>query len=115
MNYWVAGGCPRNKVIVGVPTYGRSFTLVDGNNHGLGAPVNGTAAAGNYTGVAGFYSYYEVHLMKTTLTSFCMSVCEYVCMCVCVLCVCMCMVCVCVCVFVTHKTIAAIYIEFSIQ
>ena len=46
---------------IGVPTYGRSFTLVSSDEHGFGAPASGTGPAGTYTGEGGFNSYYEVH------------------------------------------------------
>lgn len=59
-NYWVSSGCPRNKLVVGVPTYGRTFTLADGNVNGMGAPATGAGPEGNWTRTAGFYSYYEV-------------------------------------------------------
>ena len=63
-NYWVSNGCPRNKLVVGVPTYGRTFTLADGNSHGMGAATTGPAPAGKYTGQDGFYSYYEVRVLR---------------------------------------------------
>lgn len=39
--YWVQLGVPREKIMVGVPTYGRTFTLADPNRHGLDAPADG--------------------------------------------------------------------------
>jgi chitinase len=59
-NYWVSGGCARNKLVIGLATYGRSFTLVDGNNNDMGAPTSGAGPAGPFTREAGFYAYYEV-------------------------------------------------------
>lgn len=46
---------------VGVPTYGRTFTLSSPYNHGVGAPVSGPGAEGIYTKTEGFISYYEVN------------------------------------------------------
>lgn len=58
--YWISKGCPREKLILGLGTYGRSFKLVDINKNGLGAPANGIPTAGTYTREGGFLSYYEV-------------------------------------------------------
>lgn len=46
--------------MIGMPTYGRSFTLVDPTKFDIGAPASGGGAPGKYTGEAGFMSYYEV-------------------------------------------------------
>jgi len=58
--YWAANGAPRNKLVLGMATYGRCFTLSNANNNGLGAPTNGPCNAGQYTREAGFLSYYEI-------------------------------------------------------
>lgn len=44
---------------MGFPTDGRTFRLSTTAN-GLGAPANGAADTGIYTGTAGFWAYYEV-------------------------------------------------------
>jgi chitinase len=59
--YW-ALGCSKDKIIVGIPTYGRGFQLADANNNGWGAPATGPCPAGQWTREAGFYSYYEVSI-----------------------------------------------------
>lgn len=51
---------PKKKLMIGMPTYGRSFTLVDSTKFDIGAPASGGGAAGKYTGEAGSMSYYEV-------------------------------------------------------
>lgn len=43
-----------------MPTYGRSFTLVDPAKFDIGAPASGGGTAGKYTSEAGFMAYYEV-------------------------------------------------------
>jgi len=63
-DYWVKLGCPKEKLYIGLATYGRVFTLKDPKNHERGAPVTGPGNAGTYTREPGFLSYYEVCLMK---------------------------------------------------
>ncbi|XP_046990556.1 probable chitinase 10 [Schistocerca americana] len=68
---WVKQGAPKEKLLIGMPTYGRSFTLVDTSKFDIGAPASGGGAAGRYTAEAGFMAYYEVcdflHHDNTTL------------------------------------------------
>uniref|UniRef100_A0A194AMZ5 Chitinase n=1 Tax=Pinctada fucata TaxID=50426 RepID=A0A194AMZ5_PINFU len=60
-HYWVSKGAPKSKLNIGMPLYGRSFTLADPNNDGLYAPDRGNGGqAGRYTREAGFLSYYEI-------------------------------------------------------
>uniref|UniRef100_A0A0B6ZKM5 Uncharacterized protein n=2 Tax=Arion vulgaris TaxID=1028688 RepID=A0A0B6ZKM5_9EUPU len=59
-DYWVSKGCPKEKLVIGLITYGRSFTLADPHNSGLKAPATGPGHAGKYTQEAGFIAYYEV-------------------------------------------------------
>ncbi|XP_035825783.1 chitotriosidase-1-like [Aplysia californica] len=59
-HYWVEEGCPKEKLYIGLATYGRSFTLSDKSVSGRGAPAIGAGNAGTYTQEAGFLSYYEV-------------------------------------------------------
>lgn len=63
-NYWVQMGCPRNKLIIGMGLYGRSFTLKDYHRHGLMDPVKGKGKAGKYTREGGFLAYYEICEMQ---------------------------------------------------
>ncbi len=60
VEYYVSLGAPREKLIVGVPTYGRGFKLSDASDNGYGAPTVGACDAGTYTKEAGYTSYYEV-------------------------------------------------------
>jgi len=53
-------GAPKNKLTLGIATFGRCFTLADAAKNGLGDPVVGPCKNGTYTREAGFLSYYEV-------------------------------------------------------
>ncbi|XP_061640519.1 chitinase, acidic.1 [Phyllopteryx taeniolatus] len=59
VSYWLDMGAPAEKLLLGFPTYGRTYRLSTGAT-GLGAPSNGPADAGPYTRTAGFWSFYEV-------------------------------------------------------
>ena len=45
--YWLSKGMPREKLIVGIPTYGHSYKLDNPLNHGLLAPANGFGELGD--------------------------------------------------------------------
>ncbi|KAF6212525.1 hypothetical protein GE061_013048 [Apolygus lucorum] len=60
LNYWIDGGIPRRKIVMGMPMYGQGFTLSDPKKNGLNAPASGPATAGEFTRAAGFLAYYEI-------------------------------------------------------
>jgi len=60
IKYWIQQGAPNNKLNLGIGTYGRSFTLQDATNNGVGAPDTGAGNAGPYTQQSGFLGYNEV-------------------------------------------------------
>lgn len=59
VQYWKTKGAPPKKIILGIPAYGRTFTLSTSQN-GVKAPTSGPGTAGVYTKERGFLAYYEV-------------------------------------------------------
>ncbi|KAK7111270.1 chitinase-3-like protein 1 isoform X2 [Littorina saxatilis] len=57
---WVRGGATRAKTLVGLATYGRTWTLSDPTDTRVGAPAKGPGTRGQYSGEAGYVTYYEV-------------------------------------------------------
>ena len=62
VQYWLAGGAPANKLLLGLSLYGRSFTLADRDNPTIGAAVQGPGFNGLYTEEPGLLAYYEVSI-----------------------------------------------------
>lgn len=62
VNKWIenASDAEKRKIVLGVPTYARTFNLKDQDIHGLNAATYGMGVAGEFTNEAGFLSYYEV-------------------------------------------------------
>ncbi|XP_061894085.1 acidic mammalian chitinase-like [Entelurus aequoreus] len=67
VSHWLDLGAPAEKLLLGLPTYGRTYRLSTAAS-GLGAPSNGPADAGPYTRTAGFWSYYEACSFLTSAT-----------------------------------------------
>ena len=54
--YWIDGGVSPSKLVIGLPTYGRGFTLRSGSD----TAASGGSRSGSLTQEAGFLAYYEV-------------------------------------------------------
>jgi len=65
MKYWRDNGVPSEKLIMGFPTYGRTFRLSTSDTS-VCAPVSGAGSSGPYTLEAGFWAYYEVTTMANS-------------------------------------------------
>lgn len=62
MSYVLRLGAPAHKLVMGIPTFGRSFTLASSNT-GMGAPTSGPGLAGRFTKEEGILAYYEVRVL----------------------------------------------------
>lgn len=49
-----------NKLVMGIPTFGRTFVLKNAQANGIGAPIAGLGSPGEFTHAQGLLSYYEV-------------------------------------------------------
>lgn len=68
MQLWLQKGTPANKLVLGMPTYGRSFTLASSSDTGVGAPATGPGAPGPFTREAGLLAFYEVGVPSAALS-----------------------------------------------
>jgi len=66
VDYILEKGVPANKLIVGLPLYGRTFLLQNPQNPSIAAPATKTAFAGNYTREDGFLGYNEICELQLT-------------------------------------------------
>jgi len=64
-NYLLQLGAVPHKTVLGVPLYGRAFTLLDPTNNQMGAPAEETSFQGPYTREDGFLGYNEICLKLT--------------------------------------------------
>jgi len=59
VEYFATKGVPKDKVLIGVPFYGHTFTLKDAKNHKIGAAISGDGKALG-SGEAGSANYFEI-------------------------------------------------------
>ncbi|KAK0089446.1 hypothetical protein PV325_007399 [Microctonus aethiopoides] len=68
VEYWLSQGCPKNKLILGIPLYGRSLTLCDPTKTFIGADACGPGEGGPYTREPGLLGLNEIcELIDSTL------------------------------------------------
>lgn len=66
IKYYLKAGADRDKLVLGIPTYGRSYTLINEESTELGSPSEGPGEQGDATREKGYLAYYEVgSLFKT--------------------------------------------------
>ena len=60
IDFWLDQGIPKEKLIVGIPTYAMTFTLSDQSQHDVRAPAISGGNPGEFTKETGVLAYYEV-------------------------------------------------------
>lgn len=60
INAWIQAGATPSKVLTGLAFYGRSFTLANPAENGVGAPIAGAGAPGPLTESSGTLTYLEI-------------------------------------------------------
>ncbi|XP_076325319.1 uncharacterized protein LOC143233222 isoform X2 [Tachypleus tridentatus] len=60
IEYYIKLGAEAGKLMVGIPTYGRSYTLIDPEDNAMEAPVDGPGEEGPSTREKGYLAYYEI-------------------------------------------------------
>lgn len=60
VRYWLDHGCPPEKLLVGMPFYGRTFTLANAAVTSVRAPASGAGPAGPITSQSGMLGYNEI-------------------------------------------------------
>lgn len=59
VGYMLKLGAPASKLVMGIPTFGKSFTLATSENQ-VGAPISGPGLPGRFTKEEGTLAYYEI-------------------------------------------------------
>lgn len=68
MRHWLRSGAPADKLVMGMATYGRTYTLANANSPGIGAASTGPGYSGKYTQEASFLGYNEVTISGGALS-----------------------------------------------
>lgn len=62
ISYLIEKGADARKLVLGIPTFGRTFRLTDPKDTLLGAPADGPGTGGEVTRRLGYLAYYEVRI-----------------------------------------------------
>jgi chitinase len=60
IRFYIKSGASRDKLVLGIPTYGRSYTLLNPDAHATGSPTDGPGEQGKGTKEDGYLAYYEI-------------------------------------------------------
>ncbi|RZF42582.1 hypothetical protein LSTR_LSTR001377 [Laodelphax striatellus] len=60
IKHYLKLGADRDKLVLGIPTYGRSYTLFNPDSTALGSPADGPGEQGEATREKGYLAYYEI-------------------------------------------------------
>merc|ERR1711881_685758 len=60
VTYYLNLGAPKEKIALGMPLYGRGFTLTDPDDNGLYCPANAGIPKGPYTRQEGTWGFQEI-------------------------------------------------------
>ncbi|XP_063624457.1 mucin-2 [Cydia splendana] len=60
IKFYLENGADREKLVLGIPTYGRSYTLFNPDATEIGAPADGPGEQGDATREKGYLAYYEI-------------------------------------------------------
>lgn len=60
VNYWLKNGFPREKLLVGVESFARTYTLHENRINDLGSSILNYGDTGSFTSLPGVISYFEV-------------------------------------------------------
>lgn len=65
IQYWIKKGAPREKLMLGIPFFGRSFSLANPEKWEPGSEIKGLGNEGPFTQDDGFLGYFEICEMFT--------------------------------------------------
>ncbi|XP_055596596.1 mucin-5AC-like isoform X2 [Uranotaenia lowii] len=60
IKFYLNAGADREKLVLGIPTYGRSYTLYNPDATEIGSPADGPGEQGDATREKGYLAYYEI-------------------------------------------------------
>jgi len=60
VNHWLNSGAPKEKLVMGLATYGRTFRLGKASKSSPGDPAVGPGEHGRFSAESGFFTYYEI-------------------------------------------------------